>query len=107
MWLLYTLLLAPAVLGSSLETRKFPLEARQTNTDGSLPTYKNPQAAIEDRVEDLLARMTLEEKVAQLIQGDINGWMDMDDPLDNTLTYNQTGLMTQEEMMRLKGGSIR
>ncbi|KAI3598503.1 glycoside hydrolase family 3 protein [Moniliophthora roreri] len=103
MWLLYALFLAPAVLGSSLETRKFPLEARQTNTDGSLPTYKNPQAAIEDRVEDLLARMTLEEKVAQLIQGDINGWMDMDDPLDNTLTYNQTGL---EEMMRLKGGSI-
>ncbi|KAK7033924.1 hypothetical protein VNI00_012548 [Paramarasmius palmivorus] len=103
MRLLHTLVLAPVVLGSSLKARKFPLEARQTNSDGSLPTYKNPEAAIEDRVEDLLERMTLEEKVAQLIQGDINGWMDMDDPLDNTLTYDQTGL---EEMMRLKGGSI-
>lgn len=30
------------------------------------PLYKNPEAAIEERVEDLLGRMTLEEKVAQL-----------------------------------------
>ncbi len=37
------------------------------------------------------------------IQGDINGWMNTTDPLDNTLTFNQTGL---EEMVRLKGGSI-
>ncbi|KAH8103067.1 glycoside hydrolase superfamily [Cristinia sonorae] len=81
----------------------FPLEARGTNSDGSRPTYKNPHASIEDRVNDLLPRMTIEEKVAQLIQGDINGWMNMNDPLDKTLTFNQTGL---EEMMRLKGGSI-
>lgn len=33
----------------------------------------------------------------------MNGWMDLGDPLDDTLTYNATGL---EEMMRLKGGSI-
>lgn len=31
-----------------------------------LPDYKNPQLPIEKRVEDLLSRMTLEEKVAQL-----------------------------------------
>ncbi|MBS1794826.1 MAG: glycoside hydrolase family 3 C-terminal domain-containing protein [Acidobacteria bacterium] len=30
------------------------------------PLYKNPRAAIDDRVRDLLGRMTLEEKVAQL-----------------------------------------
>ncbi|HTD74771.1 MAG TPA: glycoside hydrolase family 3 N-terminal domain-containing protein [Steroidobacteraceae bacterium] len=30
------------------------------------PTYKNPTAAIEARVDDLLSRMTLEEKVAQM-----------------------------------------
>ena len=30
------------------------------------PLYKNPDASIEDRVEDLLSRMTLEEKVSQL-----------------------------------------
>ncbi|KAI0686231.1 glycoside hydrolase [Earliella scabrosa] len=81
----------------------FPLHARATNKDGSLPIYKDANASIEDRVNDLLPRMTLEEKVAQLIQGDMNGWMDFRDPLDNTLTFNQTGL---EEMMRLKAGSI-
>ncbi|KAG8821151.1 hypothetical protein FRC18_011421 [Serendipita sp. 400] len=42
---------------------------------GSVPTYKNPKASIEARIADLLPRMTLEEKVAQLIQGDMGGWM--------------------------------
>ncbi len=31
------------------------------------PAYRNPQLAIEQRVADLLGRMTLEEKVAQLV----------------------------------------
>ncbi len=44
----------------------FPLAARATNKDGSSPVYKNPHASIERRVNDLLPRMTLEEKVAQL-----------------------------------------
>lgn len=44
----------------------FSLEARQENRDGSRPVYKNPRASIEARVNDLLPRMTLEEKVAQL-----------------------------------------
>lgn len=30
------------------------------------PLYKNPNAAIEDRVNDLLPRMSVQEKVAQL-----------------------------------------
>ena len=30
------------------------------------PLYKNPDAPIENRVEDLLRRMTLQEKVLQL-----------------------------------------
>ena len=30
------------------------------------PLYKNPNAPVEQRVEDLLARMTLEEKIAQI-----------------------------------------
>ncbi|KAI0333361.1 glycoside hydrolase [Cubamyces sp. BRFM 1775] len=81
----------------------FPLHARGTNKDGSVPVYKNPHASIEARVNDLLPRMTLEEKVAQLIQGDMNGWMDFNDPLDDTKTFNQTGL---EEMMSQKSGSI-
>ncbi|KAI0640646.1 glycoside hydrolase superfamily [Trametes meyenii] len=91
---------------SHLEVRgdlHFPLSARGTNKDGSVPLYKNPRADIEERVNDLLQRMTLDEKVAQLIQGDMNGWMDFNDPLDDTKTFNQTGL---EEMMSQKAGSI-
>ena len=53
--------------------------------------YKNPSASIEDRIKDLIPRMTLEEKVAQIIQGDLDGWMNMTDPLDNTLVHNRTG----------------
>ncbi|KAF9530879.1 glycoside hydrolase [Crepidotus variabilis] len=81
----------------------FSLASRATNLDASTPVYKNPKATIEDRVNDLLPRMTVAEKVAQIIQGDIGGWMNLNDPLDDTLTFNQTGL---EEMMRLKGGNL-
>ncbi len=42
------------------------LISRATNADGSTPVYKIASAAIEDRVKDLLPRMTLEEKVSQL-----------------------------------------
>ncbi|TFK83331.1 glycoside hydrolase family 3 protein [Polyporus arcularius HHB13444] len=93
----------PATRLDVREDLHFPLHARETNKDGSKPIYKNPDAAIEDRVDDLLPRMTLEEKVAQLIQGDMNGWMNFNDPLDDTLTFNQTGL---ELMMSQKAGSI-
>ena len=44
----------------------FSLEARGSNIDGSVPVYKDPNADIEDRVNDLLPRMTLQEKVSQL-----------------------------------------
>jgi beta-glucosidase len=98
----------------------FPLHARGTNKDASLPTYKNPKADIEARVADLLPRMTIEEKVAQLyvlflsdvefitekhisIQGDINMYMNMTDPLDNTHTYNATGLA---ELMATRAGAV-
>lgn len=42
------------------------VEARGSNLDDSLPIYKNPNASIEDRLSDLLPRMTVQEKVAQL-----------------------------------------
>lgn len=44
----------------------FSLVARGSNKDGSQPVYKNPKASIEDRVNDLLPRMTIEEKVSQM-----------------------------------------
>ncbi|KAI0766208.1 glycoside hydrolase [Trametes elegans] len=81
----------------------FSLHARATNKDGSTPVYKDPQASVEDRVNDLLPRMTLEEKVSQLIQGDMNGWMDFGDPLDDTKTFNQSGL---EDMLSQKAGAV-
>lgn len=31
-----------------------------------IPAYKNPQLSVEERVEDLLSRMTLEEKIGQI-----------------------------------------
>ncbi|KAL4768340.1 glycoside hydrolase superfamily [Aspergillus nidulans var. acristatus] len=67
-----------------------------TVAKGSTPLYKDPNAAIEDRVSDLLGRMTLEDKVGQLMQGDITNWMDAD-----TGDFNYTGL---EENMKIKAG---
>ena len=34
-----------------------------------VPIYKNANEPVEKRVEDLLGRMTIEEKMAQLMQG--------------------------------------
>jgi len=39
--------------------------AQKTQTD--IPAYKNPELPVEQRVNDLLSRMTLEEKVAQTL----------------------------------------
>lgn len=36
------------------------------NSDNDLPPYKNPKLSIDERVEDLLKRMTLEEKIDML-----------------------------------------
>lgn len=59
----------------------------QAADNSSSPLYKNPDAAVEDRVSDLLGRMTIEEKTAQLIQGDIRDYLNITDG-----TYNQTGM---------------
>jgi len=64
----------------------------------SQPIYKNPNADIEDRVADLLSRMTIEDKAAQLIQGDIGNWINMTDN-----TFNASGLVWN---MGLRAGQI-
>lgn len=38
--------------------------------------YKNPKAPLQARVKDLLARMTLEEKIGQMSMGSLNGSLD-------------------------------
>jgi beta-glucosidase len=53
----------------------------------STPVYKNPNAKIDDRVADLLKRMTIEDKASQLLQGDIANWINTTDG-----TFNKTGL---------------
>jgi beta-glucosidase len=57
------------------------------------PTYKNSHASVEDRVADLLSRMTIEDKMAQLMQGDITNWMNATDN-----SFNASGLAASMEM---------
>ncbi|KAI0169242.1 glycoside hydrolase family 3 protein [Hypoxylon sp. FL1284] len=64
----------------------------------STPLYKDPTAPVEDRVSDLLSRMTIEDKTAQLVQGDLRNWIDTTDG-----SLNETGL---EWSMRSRAGSF-
>ncbi|KAH0155600.1 hypothetical protein KCU86_g20616, partial [Aureobasidium melanogenum] len=58
-----------------------------SNTSLANAIYKDASQPVDARVENLLSLMTLEEKMAQLMQGDISNWL-------NTTSgeYNQTGL---------------
>lgn len=58
----------------------------------STPLYKNSHASVDDRVADLLSRMTIQEKTAQLIQGDISNWINTTDN-----SYNASGLVWNME----------
>src|ERR1700682_1782665 len=40
-----------------------------TSGQATPPAYKNPSLPIEKRVDDLVSRMTLEEKVSQMMNG--------------------------------------
>ncbi|EED12954.1 beta-glucosidase, putative [Talaromyces stipitatus ATCC 10500] len=64
----------------------------------SPPPYKNPRLPVEQRVADLLGRMTIEDKMAQLMQGDITNWMNQ-----TTGTFNSSGLVAN---MEEKAGSF-
>ena len=56
-------------------------------SNSSTPVYKNPHACVDDRVADLLSRMTIQDKTSQLIQGDITNWINT-----TTNAFNATGL---------------
>jgi beta-glucosidase len=49
-----------------------PVLAQQSDIPPSDAPYKNPQLAIEERVNDLLARMTVAEKIGQMTQVEKN-----------------------------------
>src|SRR5262245_7081241 len=57
------------------------------SSDGSAqtaPLYRNPSAPVEQRVEDLLSRMTLDEKVAQLM----TVWTNKTEMLDDAFQFD-------------------
>lgn len=62
---------------AALLTASVSIGQRATSGQEVLP-YKNPKLSIDDRVKDLLARMTLDEKTAQMM----SVWMEK--PNDNT-----------------------
>lgn len=74
------------------------------------PIYLNPNATVEDRVADLLPRMSLREKASQLLQGDMRNYIDLETGdinktgLDWTMEYRGhavwTGLATLPEIVK-------
>ena len=80
--LLKKLLLAGSLL--PFPSNAYDLVRRQQAANA---TYKDPSASVHARVADLLSRMTLEEKTAQLIQGDISNWINV-----TTNVFNSSGL---------------
>lgn len=66
------------------------------STSGAI--YKDPSASVDDRIADLLSRMTIADKTAQLMQGDISNWMNTTDN-----SFNYTGLVANMDM---KAGSF-
>jgi beta-glucosidase len=58
-------------------------KAAQDKPADTAPRYKNPNLAIEDRVADLLSRMTLDEKIDQIA----DGWESRAGMIDPTNTF--------------------
>lgn len=83
------------LLLASVSVNAYDLHRRQLASNA---TYKNPSAPIEARVSDLLSRMTIEEKTAQLVQGDISNWINT-----TTNAFNATGL---EWNFRVRAGQF-
>src|SRR5437773_12340435 len=52
--------------GSRTRSLKAGLAPARKGTNMSTPLYRDPNASVEDRVENLLVLMTLDEKLAQL-----------------------------------------
>src|SRR5262245_30645489 len=50
----------------ALATTTFSALGANARAGNDVPIYKKPDAPLEQRVEDLLGRMTLEEKIAQI-----------------------------------------
>ncbi|KAI9706992.1 MAG: hypothetical protein M1820_004580 [Bogoriella megaspora] len=60
------------------------------NSNGSLANapYKNPNLPVETRIQDLIGRMTIQEKAAQLMQGDISNWLNTSYGTNGAFNYS-------------------
>ena len=64
--ILFRSILCLILLGSISITAQEKTKAPKASTPENTPIYKNPNLPIDDRVADLLSRMTLEEKIGQI-----------------------------------------
>ena len=71
---------------------------RNINGSTARLIYKDPSKSVEARVSDLLSRMTIEDKTAQLVQGDFTNWINT-----TSNAFNHSGLV---ENMATKAGSF-
>lgn len=97
---LYRMLL-PTLVGAFLTVLSGIVHAQASygvtpNSSLAGAIYKDASQPVESRVSDLLARMTTEEKMAQLMQGDISNWLNTTDG-----SFNQSGLVAN---MQTKAG---
>jgi beta-glucosidase len=69
---------------------KIPTEGRGDSLENA--PYKNPNLPVEARLQDLVSRMTIEEKTAQLMQGDISNWLNT-----TSGTFNHSSLVQNFE----------
>lgn len=86
--------------------------AATLNAAAQQPIYQNPSASVEDRVEDLLGRMTIEEKVGQMNQyvglkhvEENSAGMTEEELLKNTATGFYPG-MTVKDMEKLTSDGL-
>ncbi|KAI3534129.1 glycosyl hydrolase family 3 N terminal domain-containing protein [Colletotrichum abscissum] len=97
--LAFASLVLPATCASTPSFPKQQRLARQDNTE-SLPIYKNSSYCVDARVQDLIQRMTVEEKAGQLFQTQLyqgpNGTLD---PGNVTARRNSTDNMIGEKFM--------
>jgi beta-glucosidase len=70
-----TAVLTPSVLTPSVQRPSPAVDAE----NAGLPLYQDPNAPIPDRVADLLARMTLDEKIGQMTQVERGSLNDIED----------------------------
>lgn len=84
---------------SSCYSTQKSLPRRATSGSEALPAYRNASLCINDRVEDLLGRMTLEEKVGQMFHAMLyqgaNGTLDQGDGK----TRNSTDFMIGNQLL--------